>query len=884
MPSTPTITGITTTGLPVGETGFLFVLGTGFVDGAVVTFSGTGVSIDTTNFGDSTGVYGNVTVDPAATLGARDVTVTNPDTGTVTSTGLFTVEAGAAPALANDPVITGVLNVGSTLSINTGDWTGSLTIVYTYQWNNSATGDIAGQTAATYVLESGDVGDSVRCTVTATNDYGVGSILVSTTDLIDAAGSPSNTVLPVVTYPGYVVGDTLTVDTGTWTGDATITYTYSWVAGGTGLTTNSYTLQAEDVGFGPPFCVVTATNGAGTRAASSEAFGSPTITSTAPPTITALNGPFVQGTTSDCILTGTGFVTGLTVTVSGSGVTINSTTVDSSTQVTVNVTIDIAATIGNRDITVTNTDSGTFTAGDSFTIASPVANPDITDLSPDTAAQGDTLDVAVTGTGFQDGITAELSAPGITVNTVTFNDDTSLTVNITLAVDVPTGDCDFTVVNPDTGESDRSFTVTGTTSTPVITSISPTSMAQGTTGDVIFTGTGFAPDNPGGADINDDGTLTGITTNSFSYDSFTQITVNITLASDAELGVTDATMSNGDGGFYSFEGAFTVTEGSGGTAPANTVAPFITGSLVQGQTLTCNHGTWTGTPTVTYTYVWNGSAGSGLAQSYTTESGDLGSTLSCTVTATNDFGFAEATTADVGPIVAGGGGGDSGTFITSLSPPDYDEGTTGNVVVTGNGFVSGATVAIAGASVTVNSVTFNSSTSLTVNVTVAGDAGTNVWVLTVTNPDSTSADADFQTSVPFVFRTGAWRWVLTDSTVPETYTLEINPNTGGSLPLQKNISIYQLTSDDGQMVLYEGSDSPQLVVVSGTLLSESQFNSMVYWYSKRRPIQLTDDLGRTMWVYFAVWTPTRSWSYQYPWKHTWSASFYVVGPQAVTTL
>jgi hypothetical protein len=127
-----------------------------------------------------------------------------------------------------------------------------------------------------------------------------------------------------------------------------------------------------------------------------------------------------------------------------------------------------------------------------------------------------------------------------------------------------------------------------------------------------------------------------------------------------------------------------------------------------------------------------------------------------------------------------------------------------------------------------------------------------------------------------------FRWTLSDPATGEFYTFDINPNAGGSLPLQKNITYYATTADDSVTVFYEGADQPQQVQVSGTLLSETQYNAMVYWYSKRRQVLLTDDLGRQMWVYFTQWTPTRKWSYQNPWRHDWTASFYVFGQQAVT--
>lgn len=50
---------------------------------------------------------------------------------------------------------------------------------------------------------------------------------------------------------------------------------------------------------------------------------------------------------------------------------------------------------------------------------------------------------------------------------------------------------------------------------------------------------------------------------------------------------------------------------AGGVAPSNTVAPSISGVQIVGQTLTGTDGTWTGTPTITYTYQWQRSTDGG---------------------------------------------------------------------------------------------------------------------------------------------------------------------------------------------------------------------------------------------------------------------------------
>jgi hypothetical protein len=72
----------------------------------------------------------------------------------------------------------------------------------------------------------------------------------------------------------------------------------------------------------------------------------------------------------------------------------------------------------------------------------------------------------------------------------------------------------------------------------------------------------------------------------------------------------------------------------------NTVAPVISGLLPEGSLLTTTNGTWLGTPT-TFTYQWNrngGALGGATASTYTTVAGDVGQSITCTVTATSACG------------------------------------------------------------------------------------------------------------------------------------------------------------------------------------------------------------------------------------------------------
>ena len=103
--------------------------------------------------------------------------------------------------------------------------------------------------------------------------------------------------------------------------------------------------------------------------------------------------------------------------------------------------------------------------------------------------------------------------------------------------------------------------------------------------------------------------------------------------------------------------------------PLNTVMPQVSGTDTVGSTLSCSQGGWTGTPT-SFAYAWSrdGTPLKGFAAAtYTVQTLDEGSTLRCTVTATNIAGSAAATSAGLAiavpkvklcPAASGGVSGD----------------------------------------------------------------------------------------------------------------------------------------------------------------------------------------------------------------------------------
>jgi fibronectin-binding autotransporter adhesin len=83
-------------------------------------------------------------------------------------------------------------------------------------------------------------------------------------------------------------------------------------------------------------------------------------------------------------------------------------------------------------------------------------------------------------------------------------------------------------------------------------------------------------------------------------------------------------------------------------APTDTTAPTITGTPDVGDTVSCNPGTWTGSPTFSYTWELDGTVTPGVTTStYTIPTTAAGGTLICAVKATNTGGSATAPSAPV---------------------------------------------------------------------------------------------------------------------------------------------------------------------------------------------------------------------------------------------
>ena len=114
--------------------------------------------------------------------------------------------------------------------------------------------------------------------------------------------------------------------------------------------------------------------------------------------------------------------------------------------------------------------------------------------------------------------------------------------------------------------------------------------------------------------------------------------------------------TNADGTTDGQEKTFTTTV----AAPVNTSPPQISGVAQSSNTLTCQPGTWSGSPAFSYQWLRGGVVLAGQTNpTYTVTGADVGGVLSCQVTGTNLGGSASATSPSVVAIPESG----IGTFV-----------------------------------------------------------------------------------------------------------------------------------------------------------------------------------------------------------------------------
>ncbi len=626
--SAPTVASVSPSSRGQGAAGEnLTITGTNFAQGAVASFSGTGITVNSTTWNSTTQVTANVTLSGTATTGVRNVTVTNTDAQAGSCTGCFTVNAGPAPT-----------GVSPSAASNT---------------------------------------TSLQLTITGT------SFVNGATARLQLTGQPD------------IVGTAVQFVDAT-----TIKATFNIVA----VAPGDWDVRVTNPDAGTIACTCF------------------TITASTPTVTNANPSSRGQGATAQNVaIAGTNFALGAVASFSGTGITVNSTAWNSTTQVTANITISETATTGARNVIVTNTDAQAGTCLGCFTVNT---GPTVSGASPSSRGQGATaVNITVSGTGFVDGAAASFSGAGITVNSTTFVNATTLTVNITISGTATTGARDLTVTNPDAGTKTCAgcFTINAG---PTVTGANPSNLGQGATAeDVTITGTTFVD----GAAVSFSGT--GIAVNSTTFVNATTLTANITISGTATTGARDVAVTNPDAGTKTCAGCFTVN-----VAPtATSVAPDNLGQGATAQDLTVSGTGFQDGATVTF-------SGTGITVNDVTfvDATELTVNVTLSGTATTGARDVTVTNPDAGTpaVCATCFTVNAKPTATSVTPNNLGQGATEqDLTVAGTGFQDGADVTFSGTGITVNDVTFVNATTLTVNVTLANNATTGARNVTVTNPD-----------------------------------------------------------------------------------------------------------------------------------------------------
>ncbi|HST54961.1 MAG TPA: choice-of-anchor Q domain-containing protein [Solirubrobacteraceae bacterium] len=156
---------------------------------------------------DSSDVGGTVRVRvDASNAGGTNGATSNPSDTIDPSDGTPPPPPPAAPANTALPTISGTTTAGQTLTAGNGSWSGSPTS-YARQWQScdaagNSCSNVSGATGTTYVLDSGDVGNTLRVKVTATNAGGSTAATSAASGSVDAASTPPPAGGPVIAPSG----------------------------------------------------------------------------------------------------------------------------------------------------------------------------------------------------------------------------------------------------------------------------------------------------------------------------------------------------------------------------------------------------------------------------------------------------------------------------------------------------------------------------------------------------------------------------------------------------------------------------------------------------------------------------------------------------------
>jgi hypothetical protein len=278
------------------------------------------------------------------------------------------------------------------------------------------------------------------------------------------------------------------------------------------------------------------------------------------PTIVDLSETSVkQDTTTTIVITGTNFLSGANVSVSGAGVIVTNPLVVSETEVHFTLQTSNTAPVEFRDVTVTNSDGGQVTLPQALEILIKDLPPQLSAVAPSAIQQEETAVLILTGADFIDGLTVDVAGIDLSVNSVEFVSSTTVNIEVQATATAAIIPRNITVTNPD-GQFDSLVGALNVTGELSLDSVTPSDLILGQTYiQTTLAGAGFMPgmtfilEGPGGDTIS---VLAQET-----YLSSTQYWLYISVDENAPLGGYKLIASAPDGGTAEMASAINITAG-----------------------------------------------------------------------------------------------------------------------------------------------------------------------------------------------------------------------------------------------------------------------------------------------------------------------------------
>lgn len=691
---TPVVSSVSpASGLVTGAT-LVTISGSSFSAGMTVSFGGTACTpvtvVNTSTITCTTGAHAAGTV---------DVVVTSTDSQTGTGVSAFTYRG--APTITGISPIVGPLAGGSFVTINgTGFYTGSTVTL----------GGLA-CTGVTVVSPT-----SITCTTPA-NIAGAVGITVTNADTqsvsLPAAYTyqAAPTVVSVTPNQGALGGGTAVTISGTnFAVGATATF-------GGSACTSLLVLNSTTITCVTPMQLITGSvavtvtnpdNQFGSLANGYSYYLSPTISSVSP------NAGIISGGTVITI-TGSGFRAGASVDISGSA--CSPVTVVSATQITCTTAAHIA---GVENVSVTNTD---LQSGIMYTAYTYRGVPTVTGVLPNSgAAVGGSL-VTVTGTGFYTG--ANVTFGGLPCTGVNVVSATALTCTTPAN---PAGSVAVVVTNADTQTGNMLSAYTYQPA-PTIASISANAGALAGGTNITITGTGFLP----GAVVDLGGTsCLGVTV-------VNSTTITCTTGLHA-AGVVTVKVTNTDSQFGTLANVYTYQAGPAISTVKLTALPSLNpaaGSTAGGTSITIVGANFLAGATVSVGGINCPTTSVTSTSIVCTTGAHAAGSVSVVVTNPDS----QAATKSAGYVYQGAPGLISVALqaVPTLNPPSGSIAGGTNVIISGSGFVAGATVTFGGVACTNVAVLSSSSIFCKTPVSPLAPPQTGAVAVVVTNADMQSS-------------------------------------------------------------------------------------------------------------------------------------------------